>query len=286
MPTPRTIKILLLDGDPNGLQTVELGGWDGKAVVVPRNKLKQACQRDECNGPALYFLLGLEQEDSVLPKVYIGEAESLCDRLLTHDGEKDFWHRVVAFIGKDINKAHVRYLESRSIEKARGLHLCNLVNKTVPASPRLSEADIADLEIYFENLKLILSTLGFSFLKDLPSRATETADDPLFYCSGKGAQAVGRMTGEGFIVYRSSTASKHPSAAVKKGNERFFEEMKKNGSIDDQSDELYTFTKDFVFKSPSAASDIILGNSSNGWEKWKTTEGKSLDEVFRKNARS
>ncbi|NQT11064.1 MAG: DUF4357 domain-containing protein [Desulfobacteraceae bacterium] len=38
----------------------------------------------------------------------------------------------------------------------------------------------------------------------------------------------------------------------------------------------------YVFNSPSAASDIILGNSTSGWKKWKTEGGKTLEEIYKK----
>src|SRR3989338_4790976 len=53
---PKTIKIFLIDGEPDGLRTVELSNWVGQAVVIPRNKLKEAKNRPECNKPAVYFL--------------------------------------------------------------------------------------------------------------------------------------------------------------------------------------------------------------------------------------
>ena len=44
----------------------------------------------------------------------------------------------------------------------------------------------------------------------------------------------------------------------------------------------YILNVTLEFKSPSGASDFILGGSTNGWVEWKTTEGKTLDEIFRK----
>jgi len=34
----KTIKIFLIDGEPNGLKTAELSNWVGQAIVIPRNK--------------------------------------------------------------------------------------------------------------------------------------------------------------------------------------------------------------------------------------------------------
>jgi 5-methylcytosine-specific restriction protein B len=55
-----------------------------------------------------------------------------------------------------------------------------------------------------------------------------------------------------------------------------------NNYLEKRSDGLYTFVKDYVFNSPSAASDIVLGDSTSGWKKWKTESGKILEEVYKK----
>jgi len=36
------------------------------------------------------------------------------------------------------------------------------------------------------------------------------------------------------------------------------------------------------FRTPSGASDFVLGASSNGWTEWKTRKGNSLDDLYRK----
>lgn len=48
-----------------------------------------------------------------------------------------------------------------------------------------------------------------------------------------------------------------------------------------QSDQ-FLFLKDHQFSSPSQASDVLLGRSSNGWIEWKNKEGKTLDQIKRK----
>ncbi|WP_051020318.1 DUF4357 domain-containing protein [Xanthomonas translucens] len=41
------------------------------------------------------------------------------------------------------------------------------------------------------------------------------------------------------------------------------------------------FEVDHLFRSPSAASGLLLGRSSNGWDDWKDASGRSLDTVER-----
>lgn len=152
----KTIKIFLIDGEPNGLKTAELSNWVGQAVVIPRNKLKEIKERPECNKPAVYFLVGKESEEALLPTVYIGEAENLWNRLSTHDNSKDFWQTAVAFVSKDNNltKAHVRYLESRCLTLAAHVKRFNLENNTDSTLPSLSRPDIAEMGGIFRKFEI------------------------------------------------------------------------------------------------------------------------------------
>ena len=200
----KTIKIFLVDGEPNGLKTVELSNWVGQAIVIPRNKLKDTKQRPDCNKPAVYFLIGKEDEEALLSTAYIGEAENLWNRLITHDSSKDFWFTAIAFVSKDNNltKAHVKYLESRCIEIATLVKRFNLENGAKSVLPSLSEADIAEMEEFLSNLKLLLTAVGYPILQEITSKEQPNSSDPLFTCGGKMALASGRMTNEGFVVYK------------------------------------------------------------------------------------
>ena len=42
----KTIKIFLIDGDPNGRMSCELSNWSGKAYKIPRIKIKDCTDRD------------------------------------------------------------------------------------------------------------------------------------------------------------------------------------------------------------------------------------------------
>lgn len=280
----KTIKIFLVDGEPNGLKTAELSNWVGQAIVIPRNKLKDVKQRHDCNKPAVYFLIGKENEEALLSTAYIGEAENLWSRLTTHDNSKDFWRTAIAFISKDNNltKAHVKYLESRCIEIALQVKRFDLENGTKASLPSLPEADVAEMEEFLGNLKLLLTAAGYPILQEITSKEQTNLSDPLFTCKGKKALATGRMTNEGFVVYQGSTATTHFSNVVAERNKKSIEKLISNGYLEKEDENLYIFIKGYVFNSPSAASDIVLGNSTSGWKKWKTGNGKTLEEIYKK----
>lgn len=277
---PKTIKIYLIDGKPNGLKTAELSNWVGKAISIPRNKLKDVKDKNECGQPAVYFLFGKENDESILPNVYIGEAEVLWKRLITHESGKGFWQTAIAFVSKDNNltKAHIKYLESRCLEIARLVSRCILQNNTESNLPNLSEPDTSEMEEYLNNLKLLLASLGYPILQEITVRQDKD-EGIMLYCKGKGAFGKGKMTNEGFIVYRGSTATTKLTEAVRKRNERIIDTLLQSGHLVKISEELFEFEKDYLFNSPSAASDLITGHSSSGWDYWKTKQGKTLKEL-------
>ena len=279
MTHPKTIKIYLMDGKPDGIKSVELSNWIGKAISIPRNQLKDIKENLSCNQPAVYFLIGREDDETNLPNVYICEAEILWKRLASHESTKDFWQTAIGFVSKDNNltKAHIKYLESRCLSMAKQISRCTLHNSADSGLPNLSESDISEMEEYLENLKILLASLGYPFLHELTAKGNKT--NGLLYCKGKGATGEGRLTNDGFIVYNGSTASSQISDAVKKRNETLLAALIQSGHITKISDDLYRFEKDHIFSSPSAASDLITGNSTSGWVLWKSKDGKTLKEI-------
>ena len=58
----KTIKIFLIDGDPNGRLTCELSNWTGKAYKIPRIKIKECSDREDLKNTGIYLLLGKDEE--------------------------------------------------------------------------------------------------------------------------------------------------------------------------------------------------------------------------------
>jgi hypothetical protein len=59
----KTIKIFLIDGDPNGRMTCELSNWSGKAYKIPRIKVNECGDRDDLSNTGIYLLLGKDEND-------------------------------------------------------------------------------------------------------------------------------------------------------------------------------------------------------------------------------
>jgi hypothetical protein len=166
----RSIRLYLVDGTPTGLITAEIVNWTGHVILAPRSRLADLLQRKEPLRTGVYFLFGPDPNDPAQTLLYIGESENVGKRLTQHnkDNEKSFWERVCIVTSKDqnITKGHGKYLESRLIEIAKRAGRAKITNGTSPEYGWLPEADLADMEFFLEQVKVILPVLGLDFLRD------------------------------------------------------------------------------------------------------------------------
>ncbi len=154
-----TIKVFLAHGDAKRLRTAEISNWTGKAVAGPRSEFDDVLARDESSKAGVYFLTGVDP-DTGKPAIYVGEAESIRDRVKSHL-DKDFWNQIVFVVSKDENltKAHIRYLEGKLITRAKDAGRASVTNGQV-TSAKLPESDREDMEGFLEKIGLLLPVLG------------------------------------------------------------------------------------------------------------------------------
>jgi hypothetical protein len=274
-----TIKLFLPHGDPKRLRTAEISNWSGKALAAPRTEFDDLLGREELTGSGIYILLGADPVTQRLT-AYIGEGESLAERLKSHKS-KDFWNQAVAFVSKDENltKSHIRYLEGRLIEEATKAGRYALDNAKASGS-KLPEADRHDMEEFLQKIAQLLPVLGSELLTPASgSLAVEAA--PTLSCAVKGLTAKGRRTENGFVVLADSQAvgEVRPSAAeYAAAIVRLREQYLADGTLVREDGHL-RFTKDTEFSSPSAAAALIVGGTANGLTAWKTAKGRTLQEL-------
>jgi hypothetical protein len=84
----KTIKIFLMDSDPNSRMTCELSNWVGKAYKIPRKLLKESSNRKELKNIGVYLLFGKDPESPDDDMVYIGQTEDIFSRLNQHLDKK------------------------------------------------------------------------------------------------------------------------------------------------------------------------------------------------------
>lgn len=277
----KTIRVLLCDGNPQGIRTAEIGNHIVKAVVVPRTRLKEAGERSELHDIGLYFLIGEQFGDE--PSVYIGEAENVYKRLLQHnsDENKDFWNIAVCFLtsNSSFTKAHVKYLEGCVYGILKSTGRVSLENGSVPAVTSLPEMDRADASNFYNDLVLLMGVLGYQFFQQ---KRQPEENRKIYVCKGPDADGKGVYTDEGFVVLKGSLARINPSDSAKERYLKLRPVLLNNGTIKPFDDKSFIFMEDYIFNSPSAAAQNILARNANGWTEWVDDGGKTLDEIIRK----
>lgn len=275
----KTIQIYMPDGSPTSIKIAEITTRVIQLVLIPRNKLTMAGQRPEAKGVGVYFLFGKSDTDGK-PNVYIGEAENCYERIKQHnrDSKKDFWNTAVVVASKtgSFTKSHVKFLESFFYKEALSNGRFHLENGNIPAPSALPEPMIADLMDNFETIKTLLSALGYPIFEKVANR--ETKD--IFYCRGKSAEAKGEYTDEGFVVLKGSVCNLTEAPSAGQWVTKMRKELLENNILS-QKGEVYVFTEDHIFSSPSAAAAVVLARRANGWREWKSKEGYTLDKLKR-----
>ncbi len=275
---PTSIRIFLADGTPDGIRIVDKSNWTGRAVVASRAQLADVLKRSEMARPGVYVLVG--PGSTGLSRIYIGEADVLQERLKQHAKQKDFWTRFVAFTSTDesLNKAHVRYLESRLVSLAKSANQWEIENHAVPAEPPLSEADRADAEWFLGEMLVIYPILGIDAFESAAEESTGTGGGEDLALAQSGAEGKGRETKEGFVVFAGSRARSSETKSI----HNFLHELRKQlldkGVLTMDGDHL-VFTQDFRFASPSTAAGVLVGRAANGRTAWRTSDGKTLKAI-------
>lgn len=277
MKISKTIKIFLIDGDPNGRLSCELSNWTGKAYKIPRIKIKDCTDRNDLINTGIYLLFGKDEDGK--DKVYIGEAEIILKRLNQQLNDKDFWHEAIVFINKDenLNKAHIKYLENRLHDIAKSADRYKVENSNTPTQSSISESDRAEMEEYIINLKLLVNTLGHKVFEDKREKNFIKKQEYFSIKSVRGSDAQGELTSDGFVVFKNSKASATEVTSISPSFINMKKELVTKGILK-LSGEVYEFTEDYIFSSPSSAAVIVMGRNANGPMEWKLADGTTLKE--------
>lgn len=284
----RTLKVVIPDGNPLNYKQV-VGGSDCVMHVLSRsfcisenlNELK-GMQR-----PALYLLIDEKG------KGYIGQTKGFAARVKDHLAKKPWWTRAYVFVSASglYNTANVEYLEYIAIRAAQESASYDMSdNGQTPTNPTLHEWDRPEFDEVFEQIKFfLLCERCFIFEKvgegaeklEKGTAAAATLHEnaeparPIFYAKRKGIVAKGYPLLDGtksFVVLKGSLLNVEvtPSFSLKKQREKVLE------SCVLKSKDAYELCEDYVFTSPSSASGVCNGFSSNGFEDWKLEDGTTL----------
>ena len=273
-----SVRILFPDGEPNGIRVIEKSNWTGLGISFPRTHYRRVRSRQEIDRTGIYVLWGELDDEADVPTAYVGQGDGIKARLDAHAKAKDFWSHAVVFTSSDqrLNTAHVRHIESRLLRLARDARQCALDNANFPEPPPLGEADKAEAELFLADILLCLPVIGVDFFT-LPDDRLESQE---LLLNVSGTRARGYEHSDGFVVRAGSFAVKDERPGIHPYMSRIRSRLIADGLLEESGDR-FRLSADYRFGSPSTASGVLLGRTSNGLTDWKTREGTSIKDLRR-----
>jgi len=282
----RTIQLFLVDGKPTGLRKATIHGWTGLLFVSGASAFGDLSARKEVDRTGVYILSGPDPDRPGATRVYIGSGNSVAERIERSAKERDFWETAITVTTSDddLSKGHAEYLEARLIRLSAEAGRVVLDNGTKPDTDRrrLPEADVANMEQFLANLRIILPVIGLDMLKPQPKAVTQVAkpveertqEDVHFeirHRSGVQATAV-EEDGE-FVVLEGSEAL-IGTGYVQLSYGGLKEKLIAEGVLAPHGPDRLCFVKPWPFSSPSAAAAVVLDRNANGRLEWKLRGAK------------
>lgn len=115
-----------------------------------------------------------------------------------------------------------------------------------------------------------------------PKEESSLAEDILFLFEAKKAKAgghpVGDMSKPEFFVGKGSTANIAVAKSLRPAIRELRQKLLDEGVLMEDG-EVYSFTREYTFKSPSLAACVIAGNPRSGMDAWRDLKGRSLKEL-------
>ncbi|MDW7661848.1 MAG: GIY-YIG nuclease family protein [Bacillota bacterium] len=285
----KSINLYLMDGTANGRIKCTLANWTGVAYKIPRTEIDRCKERNDLKQSGVYFLFGISDQtgDNV---VYIGQAgarkngEGILYRLQKHkrNPEKDYWTEAVVFTtsNNSFGPTEISYLENRFCKLATEAKRYLVKNGNDPTLGNITEEKESELEEFVDYAKIIMGTFGHKIFEPVvvnkPISIVDpslTEKEPNLYLKTTKANASGRRTNEGFVVFKGATLSTAPTKSCPDTISR----LRKQHS--ERIDGNCVLLEDTLFGSPSAAAGFVTYSSANGLTMWATEDGKTLKDI-------
>ncbi|WP_201566408.1 GIY-YIG nuclease family protein [Psychrobacter immobilis] len=308
IPSAKTIQIYLPKGNPRGLRLAEMTTRTVRLIEIPRIHIDDFLSMPDAKQVGLYFLIG--DTDSIdKPLLYIGQTGDLKTRLNQHH-KKDFWTRAFVMLSTNnsMTQTHALYMEHKAIATALDVGRYELKNGNSGNKPHTPAPLQADCEELFHTLDVLLSTLGQPIFESLaihdslysnetdahklttPTdvKVKKTAEisptkpiPVLFYYKVKDGDAQGYYDDDGFVVLAGSLIRQTQTSSAPPFVAKLKESLLSSGKLIAVNDTSYKLTENHLFKTPSGASSLVSGRSTNGWIEWKNAAGQTLDSIYR-----
>lgn len=277
MPSKK-LEIIYHNGQPDGIRSIRKHLSTMTTYVIPRPLLSESKKIKDINRPGIYYLIN-ENDENKIAQIYIGQTRNGVARLDDHNRAKDFWNKAVMFLAdsKTFTLDMISGLETYAIIKAHKAKRYKVENFIQPKY-EIDEYDLPLIEEVYEEIQFVMATQGYKMFNAKTSRSKTEK----YHTTRNGITAFGIYNGDKFEVLEDSQIDFSKPANHEKYND-LRHDLIKSGDILNVNGK-YILKTTLEFNTPSGAGQFILGGAINGWVEWKNDDGKTLDEIYRKNA--
>ena len=282
----RTIQLFLVDSKPTGLRKATIHGWTGMLFVSGASAFGDLTAREEVDRTGVYILSGPDPDKAGGTRAYVGSGNSVAERIKQSALKRDFWETAITVTTSDddLSKGHAEFLEARLIELTSQAGRATLDNGTQPDTSRrrLPEADVANMEQFLANLRIILPVIGLDMLKPQPRAVTQTAKpveertmgDIQFEIRHKSGVQATAVEEDGEFIVLEGTEALIDTGYVQQIYGGLKEKLIADRVLVRHGPDKLRFAKPWPFSSPSAAAAVVLDRNSNGRTEWKVKGSK------------
>lgn len=268
-----------LSGNPEGICICTMPFWTGIALFFPISELGVIKKtRDEINRPGVYILIGPNEDGGI--RYYIGEGDTVRQRLEAGAKEKEWCERVIVFVSADhlLHKTMIQYLESRMIQVAQASSLSSEQRREDP--PTIDDYAKVQMDNFFEKIVFVTKIFNLSIFSQYKKNDPETNKQNLNIEEKDRGVLRLVIRHEGDILAKASfengvfTVLSGSMARLENDNSSLQtryrmerENLIKDGVLESVG-EGFLFKKNWIVSSATKGSSVILGRSSSGNVDW------------------
>ncbi len=274
----KRLDIIYHNGMPDGVRSIRRHLSTMTTYVIPRTMLTEAKKIRGIERPGIYYLIN-EDKNNNIAQLYIGQTRNGISRLDDHNRSKDFWNKAIMFLSdkQTFSLDIIAGLEQYAIKKAQESKRYTVENGVNPKY-EIDEYDYVSIEEIYDEIQFVMATLGYRLNKG----ADSDNQDQILHTTRNGINGLGYYCGERFDVLEGSEIDLGKKVKIDSYNK--LRAKLKDEDVIVMENGKYILKKTVSFKTPSGASDFVLGGSTNGWTEWKNSSEKSLDELYRQGS--
>lgn len=185
----------------------------------------------------------------------------------------------MTFSNNSFGPTEISYLENRFFNLEKEAKRYNVKNNVDPSSGNVTEEKESELEEFIEYAEIVMGTFGHRVFDSLEEKPTykimedkNPAAEPLLFLKTTKAEAKGRRTNEGFVVYKDASVSVVPTKSCP---ETILNLRNKHAERVEEG----KLIEDILFTSPSAAAGFLTYASANEMIMWMDEKGRNLKEI-------